>query len=158
MKKKRSITLLEIMIVILLIGIIGGVVSYNLKGTLSRGKAFRSEIGAKKLEDILNLEIDLGRINAIDVCGKKPEKRQRLLQAVKESGLVSEKDASAFILDGWSLPFIVEKIVGQNSVRVRSESLEKYLKDHPRINRTENSEIAQITEMETPVEVETEDF
>ena len=48
MRKKRAITLLEIMIVILLIGLIGGVVSYNLKGTLDKGKAFASKEGAKK--------------------------------------------------------------------------------------------------------------
>ena len=54
MRKKRAITLLEIMIVILLIGLIGGVVSYNLKGTLDKGKAFAAVLG-HELEGVLHL-------------------------------------------------------------------------------------------------------
>lgn len=130
MRKKRAITLLEIMIVILLIGIVGGVVSYNLKGTLDRGKAFRSEIGAKKLEDILNLEIQTGFIHAKQLCGKKTENRDNLINTLRNSGLIPEREISAFILDGWKDPFIIRKIKGQNAVYVTSERLNQYVLDH----------------------------
>ena len=43
MQKKRALTLLEIMIVIVLIGIIGSVIGVNMKGSLDAGKAFKSD-------------------------------------------------------------------------------------------------------------------
>jgi len=57
MKRKRSITLLEIMIVIFLIGIIGSVIGYNMKGSLDEGKAFKTKEGARRLRDTLLLEL-----------------------------------------------------------------------------------------------------
>ena len=68
-RKRYPITLLEVMIVILLIGLIGGVLSYNLKGTLDRGKKFRTEEGMKRLKEILELEIERGVISASDLKG-----------------------------------------------------------------------------------------
>ncbi len=64
------------MIVILLIGLIGGVVSYNLKGTLDKGKAFASKEGAKKLEDILNLELQQSSRKAVDIARDKSDNRE----------------------------------------------------------------------------------
>ena len=55
-KRKCNITLIEIMIVILLIGLIGGVLAYNLKGSLKEGQKFKSEQGAKRVKNILMLE------------------------------------------------------------------------------------------------------
>ena len=59
-RKKRSLTLLEIMIVIFLIGLIGSVIGYNVKGSLDEGRAFRSEQGACQIRDILLLEVAKG--------------------------------------------------------------------------------------------------
>lgn len=53
--KKRALTLMEIMIVIFLITLIGGAIGYNVKGSLSKGKKFKTEQAKSQLEDILEL-------------------------------------------------------------------------------------------------------
>ena len=47
-KKKRSMTLLEVMIVIFIIGIIGSIVGYNMKGSMEKARAFKRVRGSKK--------------------------------------------------------------------------------------------------------------
>lgn len=94
-QKKRSITLLEIMIVIFLIGLIGSVIGYNVKGSLESGKAFKSEHGAAQIRDILLLEASNG-IN-LDVIVADPAKY------LEESGLC--KDSSKMLKDGWGQPY-----------------------------------------------------
>lgn len=124
MRKRRAITLLEIMIVILLIGIISGVVGYNLKGTLDRGKAFRSEQGALKLQDILNLEIQEGRVTAAALAGDHNSNRPIVIQALKNSGLIPEREADKFIKDGWNNYF---RITAEGKeVRITSQKLDSY--------------------------------
>ena len=56
MKKKYTMTLLEIMIVIFIIGIIGSVIGYNMRGSLDNGKAFKTKEGSRKLYEIIQLE------------------------------------------------------------------------------------------------------
>ncbi len=129
MKKKRAITLLEIMIVILLIGLIGGVVSYNLKGTLDKGKAFASSEGAKKLEDILNLEIQQGNKTAQEIAQDRSDEREVVKAVVLDSGLISKQQASKFLKDGWSEYYIIRR--DKDQVTVTSRKLEEYNQAHP---------------------------
>jgi type II secretory pathway pseudopilin PulG len=143
MRKKRAITLLEIMIVILLIGLIGGVVSYNLKGTLDKGKAFASNEGAKKLEDILNLEIQQGTKKALEVARDKSDEREIVKACIQNSGLISSQQLKKFIKDGWNEFFIIKKVKGQEQVVVSSRKYEEYKKTH----HTEDSD-------EQPVQTE----
>ena len=42
-KKQYALTLIEIMIVIVLIGLIGSVIGANMKGSLDEGKAFKTK-------------------------------------------------------------------------------------------------------------------
>jgi general secretion pathway protein G len=130
MRKKRAITLLEIMIVILLIGLIGGVVSYNLKGTLDKGKAFRTEQGMKKLEDILNMELQMGSSTAADLQGRTDTKEEKIISSLQRSGLISAKEVKKFIRDGWGHPYLIKKVRGNNEVVVSSPKLEEYHKTH----------------------------
>ncbi len=58
--KKQAITLIEIMIVILLIGLIGGTLAYNMRGSLDKGKEFKTEQNKSKLYDVLMLEYAKG--------------------------------------------------------------------------------------------------
>ncbi|HEX2580109.1 MAG TPA: prepilin-type N-terminal cleavage/methylation domain-containing protein [Rhabdochlamydiaceae bacterium] len=143
MKKKRAITLLEIMIVILLIGLIGGVVSYNLKGTLDKGKAFASKEGAKKLEDILNLEIQQGTRKALVVARDNSDNREVVQACLTNSGLISSQQIKKFIKDGWGEYYTIRKVKGQEQVVVTSRRYEEYKKTH----HTEDSD-------EPPVETE----
>lgn len=96
MKKriKRSITLLEIMIVVFLIGIIGTVLGFNMKGSLDKGKAFKSEEGAKQVRDILLMEVqDEEKLKKIVT------NRDQIIQVLKDSHLVA--DPKKLIVDGW---------------------------------------------------------
>jgi type II secretory pathway pseudopilin PulG len=131
MRKKRAITLLEIMIVILLIGLIGGVVSYNLKGTLDKGKAFASKEGAKKLEDILNLELQQSNKKALEVARDRSDNRDLVKSLVINSGLISEQQVKKFLKDGWNEFYIIRKVLGDNNqVYVISRKYEEYKKTH----------------------------
>ncbi|HNA62752.1 MAG TPA: type II secretion system protein [Rhabdochlamydiaceae bacterium] len=125
--KKRAITLLEVMIVILLIGLIGGVISYNLKGSLDKGKNFRSKEGAQKLEDILNLELQYSNLKAGDLVSAKPENIKNVIKIVEGSGLVSNPEQ--FVRDGWGEPYVIVPRA-ENSVEVWSTRSNDYEKEH----------------------------
>ena len=101
--KKRTITLLEIMIVVLLIGIIGSVLGFNMKGSLDEGKAFKSREGAKQIRDILLMEVEsqADLKSAVDDLT-----RVKIQTALKKSGLVS--DPGKLLVDGWGDPYHFE--------------------------------------------------
>ena len=56
MKKKHAVTLIEIMIVILLIGLIGGALAYNMSGSVDKGRLFKTETNCTRVYDILMME------------------------------------------------------------------------------------------------------
>jgi general secretion pathway protein G len=59
--KKRHLTLIEMMIVIVLIGLIGGVIAYNVQGSLQEGKMCNTQLGGAQVYNILMLETLKGR-------------------------------------------------------------------------------------------------
>lgn len=127
--KKRAVTLLEVMIVILLIGLIGGAVSYNLKGSLDKGKAFRSKEGAQKLADILNLQHELNpQLNVQELLpsDSNANHQANLIRWVTDSGLVSQPDK--FIKDGWNEPYIIS--LNGGVIEVQSSRLKSYNDEH----------------------------
>lgn len=60
-KKKGAITLIELMVVILIIGLISGVLAYNFKGSMDQGKIFKSNHGSEQIQNILMLEVMKGK-------------------------------------------------------------------------------------------------
>lgn len=116
-KKKRAITLLEIMIVIFLIGLIGGVVGYNMKGSLDKGKAFKSREGAAKIENILTLQI------AQDWDPASLQTQDNIRKCLQESRMV--KDVDKLLKDGWGSPYDI-KVDQDGTVTVTSPKLEEY--------------------------------
>ena len=118
MRKKRPITLLEIMVVILLIGIITSVVGYNVKGSLEKGKVFKTKQAKMQIVDLLTLEMAKGS-NMDDVV-KNPQKY------LKNSGMA--KDVDKLLVDGWGDPLEVTQKNGK--IVVYSKNLDKYKKDH----------------------------
>lgn len=114
-KKKKAITLLEIMIVIFLIGLIGSVIGYNVKGSLEEGKAFRSEQGIERLHDILLMEAASG----ISIS--------EIIEApgfyVKKSGLSS--NPAKLLKDGWGQPYKLTA-KGDYDIAIHSEAYDKY--------------------------------
>ncbi|MDN3506152.1 MAG: type II secretion system protein [Simkaniaceae bacterium] len=97
MKKKRAFTLLEIMIVIFLIGIIGSVIGYNMKGSLDKGKAFKTQQAKLKIKDILELEMAKGVTP--ERITEDPEKYLRASRLVK--------NPDKMMKDGWGDRFDV---------------------------------------------------
>ncbi|HSW86086.1 MAG TPA: type II secretion system protein [Rhabdochlamydiaceae bacterium] len=114
-KEKRPLTLLEIMIVIFLIGLIGSVIGYNMKGSLDEGKAFKTEQGMAQIRDILLLEVAKGtpREKVID----------QAQFYLKKSGLV--KDAAKMMKDGWGDKFNIAES-GTADIKVTSEKYHKF--------------------------------
>lgn len=111
MLKKRSLTLLEIMIVIVLIGLIGSVIGFNVKGSLDEGKAFKTRQAQEQIQNILMLEVAKGS-SVHDVI----ERKEAVLQ---NSGLV--KNVKNILTDGWGIPFEIS-LKGKNQDRISVES------------------------------------
>lgn len=90
-KTKRTFTLMEMMIVIALIGIIGSIIGFSMRGSLDEGKAFKTEQAMQKLEDILELELAKGK------TWEEFEKNRQ--QFVQSAGLI--KNPNDVLRDGW---------------------------------------------------------
>ena len=60
MKKKYAMTLLEIMVVICIIGIIAGVMSFNVRGTFDKTKALTTKEGIEKIYETVQLQEAMG--------------------------------------------------------------------------------------------------
>jgi len=115
-KTKRTFTLMEIMIVIVLIGLIASVIGMNMKGSLDAGKAFKTEQAQEKIADILSLAIAKGEVSSEEAITKADK-------VLKNSGLV--KDPEKFLKDGWNEPFAI-KANSHGEIEVTSEKLKTY--------------------------------
>ncbi|MBU6383949.1 MAG: type II secretion system GspH family protein [Verrucomicrobia bacterium] len=113
--KKRTLTLIEIMIVILLITIIGGAVGYNMKGSLDKGKKFRTEHGKEQLRDMLLICLDEGKEG--DTLAKNP------VYYLRELGLV--KDPEEATKDGWGRKYVITYSKEQNDFVISCENEKK---------------------------------
>ena len=91
-KKKRPVTLIEIMIVILLIGLIGGALAFNMRGSMDKGKIFKSEQNAARVHDILMMEYAKSDETLAQIVAKKKT-------LMKNSLLV--KDGEKLLNDAW---------------------------------------------------------
>ena len=127
-RKKRSITLMEIMIVILLIGLISSVVGYNMKGSLDKGKAFKSKQGIAKIKEILEFEALDKDLDLKDFVGTKTDP-EKYVEHLLVSGLFREKKDC---LDGWGNPYVItiEKKDNGEELVVESLALQKYEATH----------------------------
>jgi prepilin-type N-terminal cleavage/methylation domain-containing protein len=117
---KRAFTLLEIMIVILLITIITGAVGYNMRGTLEKGKAFRTERAKEQLHDLLIY--CYAETKDADLILKNVE------SAITSTGLA--KNPKELLKDGWGVPFEIKASKLKNDFVIRSEKLEGYNRTH----------------------------
>lgn len=115
-KRKQMLTLLEIMIVIFIIGLIGSVMGYNMKGSLAKGKAFKSEEGIRKLYEIYQLAMAEGK----DVTQIKASPGDIL----KETGLI--RNPGKLLKDGWGKDYDIEASDDETDIRITSERLTAY--------------------------------
>jgi len=107
-------TLLEVMIVIAIIGIISSVVGFNMKGSMDKGKAFKTVQGARQIHEILSLE--LSRVGKIDDLQSEAK---ALLQ---DSGLVQNVDK--LLKDGWGNQYEIRYV--DDDVQVVSKYYTNY--------------------------------
>jgi prepilin-type N-terminal cleavage/methylation domain-containing protein len=113
---KRAFTLLEIMIVILLITIITGAIGYNMKGTLEKGRAFRTERTIEQLHDLLLY------------CYADSKDADSILKnvegAISSTGLA--KNPKDILKDGWGVPFVIKASKYKNDFIIHSDKLDSY--------------------------------
>lgn len=116
-RKKRPMTLLEVMIVIFIIGIISSVIGYNMKGSLEKAKAFKTKEGIKKVKEIFDLEIASG--TSIQDVVSDPQ------STLKASGLIS--NVKDLLRDGWGKEYEIRLSKNERDIVVKSENYDRYL-------------------------------
>ena len=120
--EKRALTLIEIMVVIFIITLISGVVGYNLKGSMDKGRAFKTEQGIEQLHNLLLICLAEGTdINEI---------REHPDTVLKRAELA--KDPSKLVLDGWNQPYAIEIADNGNDIKITSQNLVRYNRKHGR--------------------------
>lgn len=120
MKKKRrksSITLIEIMIVIFLIGIISSALAFNMTGSVDKGKIFQSEQKSARIYDILMMEYAQSNLDLESIV-------ESYEQIVKQSPLI--KNDKNFLKDAWGNKLIVKLNKEKDDIIVFSEKAVKY--------------------------------
>lgn len=116
--KKRAFSLLEIMVVIFLITLITGTIGYNMKGTLDRGRAFRTEQAKVQLHDLLLICLEEGE--KPDEVAKNPSIYLKKYNLAKSS----EK----LVQDGWGNDFTITYNQSRNDFSISSQAYNKYKK------------------------------
>lgn len=123
-KKRKNLSLLEIMIVILIIGMVTGVLGYNMRGSLEKGKVFKTKQAILRVYELTQMQlsenVDLRKYEN-DSDGLKEE----IKQALSQSGLVSK--VSDLMKDGWGQPFEFSLSEEGDDLRIRSKKLDQYL-------------------------------
>ncbi|MEI6531226.1 MAG: prepilin-type N-terminal cleavage/methylation domain-containing protein [Chlamydiota bacterium] len=117
MKKKRSVTLIELLIVILLIGVIGGALAFNMKGSLDKGKVFKTEEGIRSIKDILELEMATTGKSLADVT--EADAWKSIVLASPLAGRPEE-----LVKDGWGNPYQVT--IKEEQIEITSSGLDSY--------------------------------
>ncbi len=97
-RKKRAVTLIEIMIVILLIGLIGGALAFNMRGSVDKGKIFKTEQNCARVYDALMMASAIGEFD----CEKDCNDPDKIKATLKSSQLI--KDVDKVLVDGWGKP------------------------------------------------------
>lgn len=116
MKKKRALTLLEIMIVIFLITLITGTIGFSFRGTLDKGRAFRTEQAKDQLKDLLLMCLAEGTATANDLADDP-------VKYLKAANLA--KDPDKLVKDGWNHDFDIT-VVNKSDFKITSQALDDY--------------------------------
>ena len=106
------------MIVIFLITLITGAIGYNMKGTLDRGRAFRTEQAKAQLHDLLLICLEEGV--KPDELAKDP--------AVYLKKYNLAKNSEKLVQDGWGSNFVINYNQGRNDFKIASPAYDKYMK------------------------------
>jgi prepilin-type N-terminal cleavage/methylation domain-containing protein len=115
-KGKKGLTLIEIMIVMLILGLISGLFMYNMKGSLEEGKAFKTEQASQQIQEIFSMQIAMG----VD-----PELVQKEPELVLKNAKMF-KDPKSMLKDGWGVSYKIE-VSEDDEVFVRSDKFLTYV-------------------------------
>lgn len=118
MEKKKAFTLLEIIIVIFLITLITGAIGYSMKGTMDKGRVFRTEQGIEQLKDLLLMSLAEGE------SGEEIVRDPAL--TLKKYGLAKNPDK--LIEDGWGKKYEITYLRSKNDFNIVSQNLNNYKK------------------------------
>jgi len=123
-------TLLEIMIVIVIIGIVGSVVGYNMRGSLDQGRAFKTKEAARKLYEIILLEdASMPFSSAIDTTSLAHTKDSDAICAIVQEIVQKSKlvrRPKELVRDGWGIFFTFTYDTEKEEVRFSSEKYDAY--------------------------------
>lgn len=120
-KTKRAMTLLEIMIVIFIIGLISSVVGYNMRGSLDKGKAFKTHEAICKLYNVLQLELSEENVGNLAKDGLVKTVKVTL----KNSGYITKPND--YLKDGWGDPLTFDIV--NHEIRMTSKRYEEFCKE-----------------------------
>lgn len=115
-KRQRALTILETMVVISLIALVMGVLGYNMKGVLDKGKAFRTEQTIERLYNVFQMAAAEGATYA--------EVKENLSHYVRVHGMVKKPDD--LLKDGWGIELLIELPYEGRDVRITSAKLQSY--------------------------------
>ena len=102
------------MIVICLITLITGVIGYNMKGSLDKGKRFRTEQAMEQLHDMLLLALSEGK--KIDEILRDPK------TVLLDMGLAKNPDN--LLKDGWNEPFQIKASSSKKDFLITSRNVQ----------------------------------
>ncbi len=121
-RRKRAITLIEMIVVMLLIAMITGALAYNYNSSLNEGKAFKTKEAITRIKTIIALALaENPDVTESDVLSRWKE-------YVHSSPLAGKSDD--LIRDGWGQEFDVGIGTGDNGaqeIQVSSRRYEAYL-------------------------------
>ena len=128
-RRKSPLTIIEIMIVITIISIVGGFMTQNMRGSLAKGRSFKTEAASKEAYDILSLQYASG--STINEILEDPSK------VIIDSGLV--KTTKKLLQDGWGKEFDIRK-VGDDDFILYSKKWVAYLEESKGMEKSEIEE------------------
>lgn len=100
-KKKKPVTLIEIMIVILLIGLISGALAFNMRGSADKGRLFKTDQNCERVYDALMLALANGEIT-LEQC----ENNVEVKRVLKNSLWL--KDGESLLKDAWGQDLVIK--------------------------------------------------
>lgn len=118
-RRKNAVTLIEIMIVILLIGLIGGALAINMRGSMDQGKVFKTRQNISRVYDVLMMEYASGTRSLEQIVSGR-------VQILEKSPLL--KEGSKLLKDAWGKNLSI-KIENEDLV-IESDKLKKWDNDH----------------------------
>ncbi len=112
-KKKRAITLIEMIVVLMILTMITGALAYNYKRSINQGKQFKADEMASRIQTVLEIAIAEGRANRGNInevwkseCVKSPliQDGEKFL---KEAEALNVTIISGDATDADPLPFTI---------------------------------------------------